>query len=153
ADSGAGKQCMRLLRLAVDELGAELDRNVQAWHAARPGASASALARLQDEDAAAGTEQHVGRREAGRAGADHDDVERFRRRRSQGMKMRRQVSASSVAEIGWVKNTLTSPALIESARRNWVSASGPRMRPITAGPTGMSQRRMAKPRSPNTYRV
>ena len=47
--------------------------------------------------------------------------------------------ARKAAEIGCVTNTLASPWLIESARRNRVSASGPRISPIAAGPTGMSQ--------------
>ena len=59
-------------------------------------------------------------------------------------------SASSVAEIGWVTKTLGSPSLIASARRNCVSASGPRISPMIAGATGMSQRRMAKPSRPKT---
>jgi hypothetical protein len=58
----------------MNELGAELDRDGQARHAARPAAPADAVARLEDQDRAAGAREHVRGREAGRAGTHHDYI-------------------------------------------------------------------------------
>jgi hypothetical protein len=43
----------------MDELGAELDRHCEAGHAARPHASADALARLEHEHRAPGADQRI----------------------------------------------------------------------------------------------
>ena len=72
------EQRMRDLRIAVEELGAELDGDLQAGHAPRPAAPADALARFEDQRAAAFACELVGRREAGGARADHDDIRRLR---------------------------------------------------------------------------
>src|SRR6185436_3981418 len=48
-DARLGEEGTGRRRLAVDELGAELDRDVEAGHAARPAAPADALARLEHE--------------------------------------------------------------------------------------------------------
>jgi hypothetical protein len=63
----------------MDELGAELDGDLQAWHASRPAAPADALARFEDQHATVFACELVGRREAGGARADHDDIRRLRR--------------------------------------------------------------------------
>ena len=69
AEIGVGRRSF-----AVDELRAELHRNLEARHAPRPAAAADALARLEDEHGAAGASQLVGRGEAGGTGADDDYV-------------------------------------------------------------------------------
>src|SRR5680860_203583 len=56
--------------------------------------------------------------------------------------------ARIVAESGLVTNTEASPWLICIALRKCVSASGPRIAPTTAGPTGMSNRRIRYPTIP-----
>src|SRR4051812_40633594 len=65
------------LRFAVDELGAELDRDLEARHAARPAAAADALARLQHENRFAGAHELVRGGKARRSGADHNYVIHF----------------------------------------------------------------------------
>ena len=133
----------------MDEFRAELDRHRNPGKPACVAAPADPVPRFHDKNGASGARELCGCGEAGGAGADYEDVD-LNRRTSQGTMMSSAVSASSEAEIGCVKNTDASPWLMESARRNWVSASGPRIRPITAGPTGKSQRRMAKPSRPKT---
>src|SRR2546423_8956906 len=61
-------------RLAVDEFGAELDRDVEARHAARPAAAADALARFEHYDRASAARKFRRGGEACRAGADDDNV-------------------------------------------------------------------------------
>ena len=70
---------MRDLRFAVDELGAELDGDLEAGHAARPAAAADAITGLEHEYRAARARELVRRRQAGGAGADHDDIRGLRR--------------------------------------------------------------------------
>ena len=55
---------------------------------------------------------------------------------------------SRVADIGLCSSTRGSPRLMASARRNWLSAIGPRMRPTTTGAIGKSNRRIRKPSTP-----
>ena len=78
-DAGGSQECSRSARLAMDELGADLDRDVEPGHAAREAAAADPLARLEHQHAAAGARQRIGGGKAGRAGADYDDL-RFQRR-------------------------------------------------------------------------
>src|SRR5262245_3873712 len=148
-DAGFAQQGQRGGGTAVNELRAELDRDGQPGNALRLAATPDAFSRLHHEHRATGARERHRGGEARGAGADYEDVD-LNRRTSQGAISSSAVMARSVAEIGWVTNTETAPWLMESARRNGVSASGARIRPITAGPTGMSQRRMAKPSSPKT---
>src|SRR5262245_4820844 len=135
----------------MNELCTQLDWRGDSRQAARQAAAAQSVSCFDHQDGPASARERIGRGQARGAGADDQDVYAFlNRRASQGTMISSAVSASSEAEIGWVMNTVASPWLMDSARRNWVSASGPRIRPITAGPTGMSQRRMAKPSRPNT---
>jgi hypothetical protein len=60
--------------VAVDELGAELDRNFEAGHAARPGAAADAVARLEHQHRASCLCQLGRRGESRGAGADDDYI-------------------------------------------------------------------------------
>src|SRR5581483_7920032 len=48
------EQCVRHLRLPVDELSAEFHGDFEPRHAARPATTADAIARFEDEDGAAG---------------------------------------------------------------------------------------------------
>ena len=48
----------------------------------------------------------------------------------------REMPVFTLAEIGRLTNTVMSPWLIASARRSWVSAIGPRIRPMIAGAVG-----------------
>src|SRR5262245_16017871 len=73
-DAGLFEQRVGGGGFAVDELGAELDRNVQAAHAARPAAAAEALARLEHEHRATGVRASGGGREPCRARADDDYI-------------------------------------------------------------------------------
>src|SRR5438067_12011494 len=70
---------MRDLRFAVDELGTELDRDVETRYAARPAAPADPIARLEHEHRAPGARQLIGRGETGRACPDDREfgVRRF----------------------------------------------------------------------------
>src|SRR5688500_8209077 len=149
SDAGLFHKRVSGLRTAVDELRAELDRHRDRGQTARVAAAADPVPCLDDQDRSAGARELGSRGKAGGAGADYEDIS-LNLRTSQGTITISAVSASSEAEMGWVRNTEGSPWLMESARRNCVSASGPRIRPITAGPTGMSQRRMANPSRPNT---
>ena len=63
-----------------------------------------------------------------------------------GFSMLRQVLVSE--QIGRVTKTERSPPLIATARRNCCSESGPRMRPSTAGTSGMSKTRIVQPTAP-----
>jgi hypothetical protein len=54
----------------VDEFRAELDGNLEPGHAARPGAAADAVPRLEDQHGSAGACEELGSGEAGGAGAD-----------------------------------------------------------------------------------
>ena len=65
-------------RAAVQEFGAELDRHVEARHAARVAAAADSVPRFQDQHRGARGRERIGRREAGSTGADDDDVDFLR---------------------------------------------------------------------------
>ena len=69
---------VRCLRLAMDEFGAELDRDAEARQVARPAAPADAIARFEDDDRATRARKRIGRGEAGGACADYEDVRSFR---------------------------------------------------------------------------
>ena len=70
----AGKEAEDLVRVAVDELRAELDRHRHRRLVQRVNASAEARARFEKENGEAGGGEIARRREARRASADHDDV-------------------------------------------------------------------------------
>jgi hypothetical protein len=74
-EPGLLEQRMGDLRFTVDELGAELHRDFEARHAARPAAPADAIARFEDQHGAPGTRQLGRGRQAGGTGADDDDIE------------------------------------------------------------------------------
>ncbi|MGY3455368.1 hypothetical protein ACVWW5_000818 [Bradyrhizobium sp. LM3.4] len=58
----------------MDEFGAAIGGITELRSRQRMDATAAALARLQDRHRPAGARQLAGRRQAGRAGADDDDV-------------------------------------------------------------------------------
>ena len=74
AQARALEEGVRQLCFAVEELGAKLDRNVEARDAARPAAAADALARLEHEHRAPGTRQLIGGGKSRGAGANHHEV-------------------------------------------------------------------------------
>jgi len=59
-------------------------------------------------------------------------------RSTKGATSARAAIASSVAESGLCTSTRGSPMLIDKARRSWLSATGPRIRPTTTGAIGKS---------------
>ena len=65
---------MRDLRLAVDELGAELDRDLQPGNAPRPAAPADAIARLEHQHPPPRARQLRRGGESGGAGANDDGI-------------------------------------------------------------------------------